>query len=52
MQHSGSEKLYCLIYVDDLILTRTNLTLILNVISKLQVEFPIKDLSDPLFFGY
>jgi hypothetical protein len=48
-QH-GSILLYFLIYVDDIILAGADLNFINHVISLLQSDFPIKNLSELSFF--
>jgi hypothetical protein len=46
----GSIWLFMLIYVDDIILTGSHVTSIQSLISKLQSEFPLKDLGPLGFF--
>lgn len=41
---------YCLVYVDDLILTGTNLNLLSNIIGQLSNEVAFKDLSPLCYF--
>jgi len=48
-QH-GDIKIFILIYVDDIIITGTHSTTIASVISKLQLQFPLKDLGPLHFF--
>ncbi|KAJ9553280.1 hypothetical protein OSB04_017325 [Centaurea solstitialis] len=43
--HRGSDTIYLLLYVDDIILTASSPTLISMVISKLSSEFPMSDLA-------
>jgi len=46
----GPTKLFILIYVDDIIVTSPSSTLISSLISKLQGDFPIKDLGNLHYF--
>jgi hypothetical protein len=46
----GGIRLFMLIYVDDIILTGSHVTSIQSLISKLQSEFPLKDLGPLGFF--
>ncbi|KAJ9563458.1 hypothetical protein OSB04_008618 [Centaurea solstitialis] len=48
--HRGSDTIYLLLYVDDIILTASSPTLIFMVISKLSSEFPMSDLGPLSFF--
>lgn len=48
--HSGSVRIFLLIYVDDIIITGPNDALIRSLITKLQQEFPLKDLGPLHFF--
>ncbi|KAJ9565370.1 hypothetical protein OSB04_001336 [Centaurea solstitialis] len=48
--HRGSDTIYLLLYVDDIILTASSPTLISMVISKLSSEFPMSDLGSLSFF--
>ncbi|KAJ9556522.1 hypothetical protein OSB04_011136 [Centaurea solstitialis] len=48
--HRGSDTIYFLLYVDDIILTASSPTLISMVISKLSSEFPMSDLGPLSFF--
>ncbi|KAJ9567488.1 hypothetical protein OSB04_003454 [Centaurea solstitialis] len=48
--HRGSDTIYLLLYVDDIILTASSPTLISMVISKLSSEFPMSDLGPLSFF--
>ncbi|KAJ9558152.1 hypothetical protein OSB04_012766 [Centaurea solstitialis] len=48
--HRGSDTIYLLLYVDDIILTASSSTLISMVISKLSSEFPMSDLGPLSFF--
>jgi hypothetical protein len=48
-QH-GDIKIFILIYVDDIIITGTHSTTIASVISKLQLQFPLKHLGPLHFF--
>ncbi|KAJ9565343.1 hypothetical protein OSB04_001309 [Centaurea solstitialis] len=50
MYHRGSDTIYLLLYVDDIILTASSPTLISMVISKLSSEFPMSDLGPLSFF--
>lgn len=47
---SGSIQIYMLIYVDDIILTGTHPALIQSLISRMQHEFPLKDLGPLSYF--
>jgi hypothetical protein len=47
---SGNVKLYMLIYVDDIILTGTHASVISSLITRMQQEFPLKDLGPLNFF--
>jgi len=47
---SGSIKIFLLIYVDDIIVTGTHAPLISALISRMQQEFPIKDLGPLHYF--
>jgi hypothetical protein len=46
----GSIQIYMLVYVDDIIITGTHPTVISNIITKLQSEFPLKDLGPLSYF--
>ena len=46
----GADILFLLVYVDDLIVTDTNLDLVSNMITKLKHEFSIRDLDDLHYF--
>ncbi|KAJ9564021.1 hypothetical protein OSB04_009181 [Centaurea solstitialis] len=48
--HRGSDTIYLILYVDDIILTASSPTLISMVISKLSSEFPMSDLGPLSFF--
>lgn len=48
--HSGSVRIFLLIYVDDIIITGPGDALIRSLITKLQQEFPLKDLGPLHFF--
>ncbi|KAJ9565668.1 hypothetical protein OSB04_001634 [Centaurea solstitialis] len=48
--HRGSDTIYLLLYVDDIILTASSPTLISMVISQLSYEFPMSDLGSLSFF--
>ena len=48
--HYGDIKIFMLIYVDDTIVTGTHLEFINSLISRLQLEFPLKHLGPPSFF--
>ncbi|KAJ9562428.1 hypothetical protein OSB04_007588 [Centaurea solstitialis] len=48
--HRGSDTIYLLLYVDDIILTASSPTLISMVISKLSSEFPMSDWGPLSFF--
>ncbi|KAJ9566603.1 hypothetical protein OSB04_002569 [Centaurea solstitialis] len=48
--HRGSDTIYLLFYIDDIILTASSPTLISMVISKLSSEFPMSDLGPLSFF--
>ncbi|KAJ9547665.1 hypothetical protein OSB04_020208 [Centaurea solstitialis] len=48
--HRGSDTIYLLLYVDDIILTASSPTLISMVISKLSSKFPMSDLGPLSFF--
>lgn len=43
--HRGTNTVYLLLYVDDIVLTASSLPLLRRVISALQQEFPMKDLG-------
>lgn len=47
---SGSTKIFLLIYVDDIIVTGTDVHLISALIARLQQEFPVKDLGPLNYF--
>jgi hypothetical protein len=46
----GDTKIFMLVYVDDILVTGNNITLIQSLIAKLQQQFPAKDLGDLGFF--
>jgi hypothetical protein len=46
--HRGADTVYLLLYVDDIILTASSMTLLRRTISALQQEFAMKDLG-PLY---
>ena len=46
----GSIQIYMLVYVDDIIITGTHPNVISNIITKLQSEFPLKDLGPLSYF--
>ncbi|KAI3514468.1 hypothetical protein L1887_12893 [Cichorium endivia] len=48
--HHGSDAIYLLLYVDDIILTASSPTLVTRVISRLSSEFPMSDLGPISFF--
>ncbi|KAF5443514.1 hypothetical protein F2P56_036064 [Juglans regia] len=48
--HDGPLLAYCLVYVDDLILTGNNSTFVASIIEKLGKQFSIKDLGSLHFF--
>jgi hypothetical protein len=48
--HDGSTLAYCLVYVDDLILTGNNSTFVASIINQLGQKFSIKDLGPLHFF--
>ena len=48
--HYGDIKIFVLIYVDDIIVTGTHLEFINSLISRLQLEFPLKDIGPLSFF--
>ncbi|KAJ9552888.1 LOW QUALITY PROTEIN: hypothetical protein OSB04_016933 [Centaurea solstitialis] len=48
--HRGSDTIYLLLYVDDIILTASSPSLISMVISQLSSEFPMSDLGPLSFF--
>ncbi|KAJ9566253.1 LOW QUALITY PROTEIN: hypothetical protein OSB04_002219 [Centaurea solstitialis] len=50
MYHRGSDTIYLLLYVDDIILTASSPTLISMVICQLSSEFPMSDLGSLSFF--
>ena len=50
MFHDGSTLAYCLVYVDDLILTGNNSTFVASIINQLGQKFSIKDLGPLHFF--
>ena len=50
MFHDGSILVYCLVYVDDLILTGNNSTFVASIIDQLGQKFSIKDLGSLHFF--
>jgi len=43
--HHGAETAYLLLYVHDIVLTASSLSLLRRIISALQQEFPLKDLG-------
>jgi hypothetical protein len=47
---SGLIKIYMLVYVDDIIITGTHPHAIHNIVTQLQLEFPLKDLGALSFF--
>jgi hypothetical protein len=50
MLHRGSVRIYILIYVDDIIVTGTNSSIIESLIHSLQLEFKIKNLGCLSYF--
>jgi hypothetical protein len=46
----GTTTIFILIYLDDIIVTSPNLTLVARLISKLHGDFPIKDLDNINYF--
>lgn len=46
----GASTIFILIYVDDILVTSPNSTLIASLVSKLQGDFPIKDLGNINYF--
>lgn len=48
--HNGNTLAYCVIYVDDLILTGNNSEFVASIIYQLGHKFPLKDLGSLLFF--
>ena len=48
--HDGSTIAYCLVYVDDLILTGNNSAFVTRIIDQLGQKFSIKDLGSLYFF--
>lgn len=52
IQHTGSHLLLILVYVDDIIITGSDSTVITSVISQLSSAFAIKDLGDLHFFSW
>lgn len=48
--HHGSDVIYLLLYVDDIILTASSPALVTRVISRLSSEFPMSDLGPLSFF--
>ena len=48
--HYGDIKIFMLIYVDDIIVTGTHLEFNNSLISRLQLEFPLKDIGPLSFF--
>jgi hypothetical protein len=48
--HDGSTLAYCLVYVDDLILTGNNSTFVASIIDQLGQKFSLKDLGPLHFF--
>ncbi|KAJ9702853.1 hypothetical protein PVL29_004548 [Vitis rotundifolia] len=48
--HDGSILAYCIVYVDDLILTGNNSTFVASIIDQLGQKFSIKDLGSLHFF--
>jgi hypothetical protein len=46
----GASTVFILIYVDDILITSPSTTLIDGLISKLQCDFPIKDLGSINYF--
>lgn len=48
--HRQNDLLYLLLYVDDIILTGNNATLIARFISQIQTEFAVKDLGPLSYF--
>ena len=50
MYHVGSTLAYCLVYVDDLIITGNNSVFVASIIDHLGQKFSIKDLGSLHFF--
>lgn len=48
--HHGLIPIFILVYVDDIIITSPNANLIQSLVTKLQVEFPLKDLGPLHYF--
>lgn len=46
----GTETAYLLLYVDDIILTGSSLTLLRSIVDKLRAEFAIQDMGPLSFF--
>lgn len=46
----GPVQIYMLVYVDDILITGTHLSVIHSLIARLQQEFPLKDLGPLSFF--
>jgi hypothetical protein len=48
--HHNADQIFLLIYVDDIIITRSNISVINSLIHQLQQQFPLKDLGNLTFF--
>jgi hypothetical protein len=48
--HHNSDKIFLLIYVDDILITGFNISVINSLIHQLQRQFPLKDLGSLTFF--
>jgi hypothetical protein len=46
----GTDMVYLLFYVDDIVLTVSNVALLQRIISALKREFAMKDLRPPIIF--
>jgi hypothetical protein len=46
----GTDMVYLLFYVDDIVLTVSNVALLQQIISALKREFAMKDLRPPIIF--
>jgi len=50
--HTGSTLAYCLVYVDDLIITGNNSVFVASIVDHLGQKFSIKDLGSLHFFSW